>query len=127
MKVTHSFQELKNRVIYTDNNEKSLKRVFRESADSIRTYGLLTNIETVDTKKTNNLDKLAQDKLNELNRVNDTITLSMLGDFNVRKGVVIPLTINQYGLNGTYLIKKVTHTIDNQKEVVNFEIEQYNL
>lgn len=51
VKVTHSFQELKNRVIYSDNNEKSTRTVVASNTASISTYGLLTNIETVDTKK----------------------------------------------------------------------------
>lgn len=127
VKVTHSFQDLKNRVIYSDNNEKSLKRVTRENTNSIATYGLLTEIETVDTNKQNNLSKLAEDKLNELNKIKDTISLSMLGDYNIKKGVVIPLNINDYDLHGTYLIKSCSHSLDDKKEVVSIEVEKHDI
>ena len=124
--VKNSMQELKNRVIYTNNDEKSVKRVSKTSDTSVKIYGLLTQIETVDTKKSNNLAKLANDKLWELNRETSTITLSMLCDYRVQKGKIIYLDIPKYNLNGTYLIKSVSHTINDHKDYSTISINKRN-
>ncbi len=122
--VKHSIQELKNRVIYSDNNEKSILRKTASDISSINTYGLLTSIETVDTNKQNNLTKLANDKLKELNKIKEEINLSLISDYRVSKGKLIDFTINEYGLNGLYLITSAEHIIDSKKEIVNVSIER---
>lgn len=123
--VKQSIQELKNRVIYSDNNEKSLLRVTQEDINSISKYGLLTEIETVDTNKNNNLKKLAQDKLEELNRITEERSLELLGDYRISKGKLIDFNNTDYGLQDTYLITSAKHNIDNEKEVVSVSIEKY--
>ena len=123
--VKQSIQELKNRVIYSNNNEKSLLRVIQQDNNSISTYGLLTTIETVDTNKNNNLKQLAHDKLNELNKINEERNLELLGDYRISKGKVIDFTNSDYGLNGVYLVTSATHEIDRQKELVKVSISKY--
>lgn len=122
--VKQSIQELKNRVIYTDNDEKSLKRVEAKKQDSILTYGLLTTIETVDTNKNNNLKQLAENKVNELNVVKEDITLSLLADHRVSKGKLIDFTNSDYGLSGVYLVKTATHELTATGEIVSVSIEK---
>ena len=124
--VKHSIQELKNRVIYTDNNQKSTMRITRQDNQSIATYGLLTDVEKVDTKKENNLVNvnLAQTKLKELNKIKDTISLSMLGNSEMKKGIVIPLDIAEYQLSGKYLITSASHNINCTDECVNIAVEK---
>lgn len=46
-----SFQDLKNRVLISDNKEKNLKYVEKISNSSIKTYGLLTEVVTVSVEK----------------------------------------------------------------------------
>ena len=121
-----SIQNLKNRVIYSDNNEKSLLRVVREDRTSIEVFGLLTEIETIDTNSNNNLGRLAQEKLRELNRTRDEISLSMLGDHRISKGKLIDFTINRYRLRGVYLVTNAEHTIDDKKENVKVSIRRLN-
>ena len=50
---------------------------------------------------------------------------TMLGDYRVGKGKLIPLQINDYGLTGDYLIKSAKHNIDNKKELINLELDVY--
>lgn len=121
-----SIQELKNRVVYTNNNEKSTYSVRQEKAESINTFGLLTVVESVDTNKNNDLKKLAQSKLDELNKVKEEISLSCLGDYRISKGKLIDFTTAKYGLSGIYLVKSATHTIDDKKEVVSVNIAHLN-
>ena len=124
VRTTKSIQELKNRVIYTNNDEKSAYRVVKDDVTSINKYGLLTAVETIDTNKNNNISQLAVNKLDELKKITETYSIGkMLGDYRVGKGKLIPLQINDYGLTGDYLIKSATHNIDNKKELINLELD----
>lgn len=123
--VKKSIQELKNRVIYSDNNEKSLKRIIADDTNSIATYGLLTAVETVDTNKQNNLKQLAKTKLTELNKIKTEISKTLIADYRVSKGKLIDFTNTDYGLTGIYLVKSASHEITAQKETVSVSIEKY--
>lgn len=122
--VKKSVKDLKNRIIYSDNNEKSVKRVSVSNGDSVSTYGLLTAIETVDTNKNNNLKSLANAKLNELNKVKTEISKSLIADYRVSKGKLIDFTNTDYGLNGIYLVKTADHEITATAETVKVSIEK---
>lgn len=124
--IKHSIQELKNKVIITDNNEKSIKTIFKQNDDSVGIYGLLTTVESVDTKKTNNLSLLAQTKLDELNQTKETISLKLLGDYHISKGKLIQLNVSEYQLDGLYLIRSANHKIDKVKDEVDIVIEKFN-
>ncbi len=127
VRTTKSIQELKNRVIYTNNDAKSTYRVVKDDVASINKYGLLTAVETIDTNKNNNLSQLAVNKLDELKKINETYSIDkMLGDYRIGKGKLIPLKIPTYSLIGKYLIKSTTHNIDNKKEIVNMELDFYS-
>lgn len=117
--VKHSIQNLKNRVIVTDNaNDKITKeRIERDNA-SIAIYGLLTHVEKIDTDKNNNLKKTATEKLSELNKVTEEISINIIADHRAGKGVIIPLDIDEYRLNGLYLITSANHRIYRNREEI---------
>jgi len=123
--VKNSIEELKNRVIYTDNNEKSTKKMIATDNDSVKCYGLLTQVESIDTSKNNNLQSLAKKKLKELNQVNSEMSLSLLCDYRVAKGKIIDLDVKEYGLNGLYVIISCRHAITSNKDVANISIKKY--
>ncbi len=50
-----------------------------------------------------------------------------LGNSEMKKGTIIPLTIPEYGLNGTYLITSANHTIDTQNENVDISIREFTI
>jgi len=123
--VKTSIEELKNRIIYTNNDEKSTKRVTAQDDSSISQFGLLTNIEQIDTSKTNNLEKLANDKLKELNKATISMSLSLLCDHRISKGKILDLNVPEYGLKGEYLITSCSHSITSCKDVASINIERY--
>ncbi len=119
-----SMQELRNRVIVTDNaSDKMTKQVKAEDTESMSKYGLLQEVETVDTSKTNNLSKIASDKLKELNKLSKTINVSMLGGYQMHKGVIMPIDCERFGVKGNFLIKSSKHTINGKSEVVAVTLE----
>ena len=113
-----SMQELRNRVIVADDSEKSQKRITVQNAESISKYGLLQEVETIDTSKTNNLQKIASDKLTALNKLSKSISMSMLGDYRMHKGVIMPIDCEEIGVKGNFLITSSKHTIENETEYV---------
>lgn len=125
--VSQNFESRRNRVIVTDNTERILRRVVRQNAASIATYGLLTHVERVDTNKNNNLPQIARDKLIELNQNNTQISLTMLGDWRISKGRVIPINLPEYGLSGNYLILSAKHSIDDKREEIQLTVRRRNL
>lgn len=118
-----SMQDLRNRVVIADNSEKSRKKVTVEDAESISKYGLLQEVETVDTSKTNNLQKIAQDSLKTLNKLSKTISLSMLGDYRMHKGVIMPIDCEEIGVKGMFLIKSSKHVVDGNVENISVSLE----
>lgn len=48
----------------------------------------------------------------------------MLGDNEMKKGIVIPLDIKEYKLSGKYLISSISHDISPSHEYVNASIEK---
>lgn len=124
--VKHSMQNLKNKVIYSNNDEKSIKRVGSQDNKSIAKYGLLQAVETIDTKKQNNLKKLSLSKLSELNKESEEISFSMLANPIVGKGKLVYFDIKEYGLKDVFLLTKCEHKIDNQKHEVSINIKRFN-
>lgn len=125
--ITVSMEDLKNRVIVTDNSsDKISKRITVSNSDSISKYGLLQHVEAVDTNKTNNLSKVANNKLAELNRLKTTIDLTMLGNYEMHKGVIIPIENEELSLSGDYLIKSSRHSLNGVKELVSVSLERYD-
>lgn len=121
--ISVSMQDLKNRVVIADNSDKNRKKVTVEDSESISKYGLLQEVETVDTSKTNNLQKIASDSLKQLNKLSKNMSLPMLGDFRMHKGVIMPIDNEEIGVKGMFLIKSSNHVIDGNIEKVNVSLE----
>jgi len=119
-----SMQELRNRVIVADDNEKSQKRVVVEDADAISKYGLLQEVETIDTSKANNLEKIANDTLKTLNKLSKSISMSMLGDYRMHKGVIMPIDSEEIGVKGDFLITSSKHQIEGETEHVAVNLQK---
>lgn len=125
--VTVTMEDLKNRVIVTDNSsDKISKMVTASDSDSISKYGLLQHVESVDTDKKNSLSTIAKNKLSELNKLKTTIDITMLGNYEMHKGVVLPVNNDELSLSGDYLIKSSRHSLDGVKEVVQVSLIKYD-
>lgn len=125
--VSVTMEDLKNRVIVTDNaSDKITKRVTLSDANSISKYGLLQHIEEVDTDNKINFNQIAKNKLAELNKLKITVDLSMLGDYRMRKGVVMPVNNERLQIDGDFLIKSSRHSISDNKEIVTVNLERYD-
>lgn len=125
--VSVSMADLKNQVVVTDNSSDKISRLVKvNDSESISKYGLLQHVESVDTDKTNNLTGVANNKLSELNQLKTTIDLTMLGDYQMHKGVIMPVNNDELSLSGDYLIKSSRHSLDGVKEVVQVSLVKYD-
>ena len=125
--ISVSMEDLKNRIVITDNKSETVsKLVTAENSESISRYGLLQHIEKVDTAETNDISTIAKTKLTELNKLKTTIDLTMAGDYRMRKGVIMPITCERLQLDGDYLIKSSRHSIDGNSETVTVNLELYS-
>ena len=113
-----SMNELKNCVVIADNGENSTKKITVRDEKSIQKYGFLQTVETVDMSKTNNLQKMAADILENLNKLIRSIDLSVLADYRLHKGVIIPVNVPHYKISGEFLVKSSTHNITKTAENV---------
>lgn len=109
-----SIEDMFNKVVVVSNEEKN-NRVYAEvqDASSIKKYGLLQTIESVEADDLSKARNIAKNKLKELNRITEDISISCLGNYNIVSGRRI--IIHNEELKGTYLVKEVTHNYTNDR------------
>ena len=83
----------------------------KKDDESIKKYGLLQHIESYDEKTKGNVDNIATNKLKELNRINEDLSMTILGNEKMRSGRILEFNINNYNLTGEFLIKDCEHEI----------------
>ena len=128
--IKESMEEMKTKVkvisSVTKNKQTSITEHYTTpDNDNLNKFGLLLHIEEVDGDKNLNYKQIGDKLLSELNKTTKTISLNLLGDYQMRKGVVIPLNSELLNLNNNYLIKSSNHSTSGTKETVQTEIELY--
>lgn len=120
-----SIADMRNSILITSSDEKS-SRVVASVRDStnIAKYGLLQEVETVDEKDIAQAKNIANNKLKELNKINEDISIKLLGDDKVRSGRIIGLNNNVFGLLGNYLVKECAHNYQNKIHTMDLTLEK---
>ena len=125
--ITVSMQDLKNQIVVVDSaSDKITKKITVRDSQSIVKYGLLQHIEEVDKDNKNKYSTIAQNKLKELNKLTTTLSMTMLGDYRMRKGVIMPINNELFDIQGDFLIKSSRHSISDTKELVTVNLEKYD-
>jgi len=120
--ITNSMQSMKNRILVVTGNEQNTRISAREfDQTSIERFGLLQEIISADNEK-QNFNLLARTRLREVNRVTTTITVDLLGDDRIQKGVLIPIQDERVNINGIYLVRTSEHRVDNGQHTVHCEL-----
>lgn len=111
---SESLQDMKNSIVITSDNEKESNIISSVKDNSnIEKYGLLQDVMTVDKKNESQAKNIAKNKLKELNKVNKDTTISLLGNDSLRAGRILTINNDTYKLNGRYLIKSSSHSVNN--------------
>lgn len=111
---SESIQEMKNSVLVSSKDEEDT-RVVESVKDevNIAKYGLLQEVLSVQDKDESQTNNIAKNKLKELNRIQEDISLDLLGSDLLRAGRIIPLNNDNFDLKGRYLIKSSNHSYSN--------------
>ena len=109
-----SIENMSNKIVIVSNEEKN-NRVYAEAKDdaSIKKFGLLQTIETVEAEDKSKARNIAKNKLKELNKVTEDISITCVGNFDIVAGRRV--TIHNEELKDTYLVKEVTHNYTNDR------------
>lgn len=100
-----SIENLCNKVIILSGTEKNVhEECSIEDSESIEQYGQYTHYEKIDDKDIAQARQIADQKLKELNKIETEMSVTLLGDNQVRSGRCI------YIENSLYLVKSCKHT-----------------
>lgn len=122
-----SIIEMKNKVVALSGNKKATRYTgVAQDNSNISKYGLLQEVVILDAKDYKNAKNIAQNKLKELNKITQDISINILGDVDVKSGRVIALDIEKYKLQGDYLIKSSSHKIENNIHKASLTLEVYS-
>lgn len=119
-----SIEDMKNSILIISGEENSVYTAGKaQDTESISKYGLLQEIENVDDDNLNKAQNIAENRLQELNKISETVSIQLLGDFNVRSGRVIAIKEDYTGLNGNYFIKSCSHSVSSEVHTMDLELE----
>ena len=124
-----SMHNLKNQVVVVTDEEDSIKAYTTVKDDaSIRKYGLLQKVEQIGAEDKSKAQKVAQETLKALNKLELTSSLEVLGGLktDLRANCIITLNEPKTGMSGEYLIKSAVHRIKNSTShhTVALEVEK---
>ena len=74
-----------------------------------------------------NYKQVAEDTLKEKNKITETLTLTVLGDYKMKKGTITPIKNEKLGIDNYYSIKNSSHSISGKKETVSIGVEIFDL
>ena len=120
-----SIEDMKNAVKIVSASEKSV-RILGEAQheQNIQKYGLLQEIETVDEKDFNKAQNIAQNKLEQYNKVGETFHVDLLGDDTTRAGRMIIIDNEKIDVSGDFFIKNCNHTVSGGVHTMSMELEK---
>lgn len=106
-----SIQELKNSILIVSDEEKSMRILSKsEDVESIKKYGLLQQVESIENANVSKAKKVAMEKLKASNSKDIDCSLTVPGNISLKSGRYVKID-NEY-LSGTFLIKSTRHTFN---------------
>lgn len=123
-KKTESIENMKNSItIYSEDNKRIKKQYTVSDKGSISRYGLLSDTESVSDKEVAKIKNIADSKFKELNKIEKTLSLDVIGSFDLLAGRVMEFNIKDLNIKGVYMIKSASHKITNVLHTVSLELE----
>lgn len=121
---SRSIEDMRNRInviIIEDNGSYEITSSIQD-ANSISKYGLLEETVKIDVADISKSRQVANILLQRLNRISETITLDLMGDIDFKAGRLLQIDDYITGVNGTFLITGVKHTVNNQVHTMSVEL-----
>ncbi|QEK13730.1 hypothetical protein FQB35_15495 (plasmid) [Crassaminicella thermophila] len=109
-----SIEDMKNSIMIVVNNKDSATLVGEAKDEtSIKQYGLLQEVQTIDEKDIVQAKNIAQTLLKDLNKIFEDNSIECIGNDDVRAGRILEIIEPITGMNGQYRIISCTHNINN--------------
>lgn len=124
--ITESIVDMKNSILVISNDQEEVSIYYNaKDEDSIKKYGKLQEIIEVDPDKDDisKVRNIANVKLKELNKVLTNATIEVIGTDELRAGRILEVINEEFGLNGSYLIKNCSHTFPKGHHIASLELE----
>jgi len=123
---TQSINDLKNSVeLWSSNPMDKTPVIFRQNQQSIERYGTLNQIETVNEKQIVNISEYIENRLNTLNQITETFSLTVYSDFHLRKGVIFQLNNERVNMEGSFVVVSSEHQIQGTEERVKVSLNRF--
>lgn len=121
---TTSIENMINSVEIVAGDEKSVKTVASSrDAASIKKYGLLHHSEEIDEKEKAKAKQVADNLLKEMNKIVETGSVTLPGNYEARAGRMIRLNEPVTGLVGEYAITDAQHSLNNGIHMMTLSLE----
>ena len=125
--LSRSIVDMKNSILVITQNKKAVRTVGKEQDnESIKKYGMLQEVVTLDEKEHKKAKLVAKNELKKLNKITEDFSIDVLGDDKVKSGRVIDIDIPIFNLKGEYLIKESSHSVQNGIHRINLKLEVFN-
>ncbi|EON70453.1 XkdQ/YqbQ family protein [Lysinibacillus sphaericus] len=119
-----SISSMKNSIEVVSGDEKKIKVIASvKDNEAIKKYGLLHHSESIDDKEKSKAKQVANNLLKELNKIQQSGSVSLLGNYEARAGRLIKLNEPITGLQGDYYIKDANHAISNSIHLMTLGLE----
>lgn len=121
---TRSIEDMRNQIIIAGTGDKKaqIKATVKDSK-SIKKYGLLSQVETVEKTNQAKAKQKGKNLLKKLNKKTVLFTCEMPGSTIIRAGRKIYFDRPEAGIKGWYKVKSATHNVSEGKYTVSLEME----
>jgi hypothetical protein len=111
---SQSIEDMKNSILIVSDGENASKVVATaKDNNNIRRFGLLQDVQTVSEDELWKAQGMANNYLNEHNRIKEDNSIELLGNDDVRAGRILAVNEPVTGIVGKYLITSCKHTLNN--------------
>ena len=122
---SYSIADLKNKVTIITQHEKDARLIAtKKDSKNIEKYGLLHHIENIDEKDISQANNIAINKLQQLNKIKETLSLELLGDTSIKAGRVLNINNKDIDIVGKFNIISSKHTIENGIHKTSVDLER---
>ena len=121
---TRSIEDMRNQIIIAGTGDKKaqIKATVKDSK-SIKKYGLLSQVETVEKTNQAKAKQKGKNLLKKLNKNTVSFTCEMPGSTIIRAGRKIYFNRPEAGIKGWYKVKSATHNVSEGKYTVSLDME----
>jgi len=122
--IKESMMDLKNKIFVNNDQAKNIKSLTSvQDDDSIKKYGQLSEFIEIDKDIKANPQKIANQKVHELRKPAKSISITILGTNEIRKGTILSLKDDTLNINGKYLVVTSDHNIERNRHEVDVDLQ----